>query len=265
MGEIHYPYLFNLFDELNYAGWVGCAYRPLGKTVEGLGWAEPLRHRRAGCRQPILTGKGVTFPCRLSPVTVRMSLQPKMRHSIDEYLTLEASTHEKHEYFQGEVFAMGGASEAHNLIVLNIGAELRNQLKGRPCRVYPSDLRVKVSDTGLYTYPDVIVACGKPQIEQPGDALINPTLIVEVLSDSSEAYDRGKKFEQYRTLASLTDYLLVAQDKALVEHYSRQPEGRWLLFVANHTQQTVPIASLRCELSLAEVYLNVDLDVLPAA
>ena len=186
-----------------------------------------------------------------------MSLRPKTRYTIEEYLALEASTREKHEYLDGEVFDMGGASEAHNVIVGNAVGELRQQLKGKPCRVYPSDLRVKMSPTGLYTYPDVIVVCGKPELEQPGDTLLNPNVIVEVLSESSEAYDRGKKFEQYRSLASLTDYLLVAQDKPLVEHYSRQAEGRWLLAAANRLTDSIEIASIGCSLALREVYLNV--------
>jgi Uma2 family endonuclease len=186
-----------------------------------------------------------------------MSLQPKTRYTVEEYLALERSTQQKHEYLGGEVFAMGGASEAHNVIVGNVLGELRQQLRGKPCRVYPSDLRVKVSPTGLYTYPDVIVVCGTSELEQPGDTLLNPNLIVEVLSESSEAYDRGKKFEQYRSLASLTDYLLVAQDKPLVEHFSRQAEGRWLLSAANRLTDSIEIASIGCSLALAEVYLNV--------
>jgi len=188
-----------------------------------------------------------------------MSLQPKSRYTVEEYLALEASTAEKHEYFNGEVFAMGGASAAHNLIVLNVGSELRQQLRTKPCSVYPSDLRVKVSPAGLYTYPDVIVVCGKPEFEQPGDTLLNPTVIIEVLSESSEAYDRGKKFEQYRSLPSLSDYLLIAQDKPLVEHYSRQPEDRWLLQAANRISDTLLIASVSCRVALVEVYLNVEL------
>ena len=186
-----------------------------------------------------------------------MSVQPKTHYTMEEYLELERSTHEKHELFHGEVFAMGGASEAHNLIVGNVLARLHPLLRGRPCRVYPSDMRVKVTPTGLYTYPDVVVVCDPPQIEQPGDTLLNPILLVEVLSESSEAYDRGKKSEQYRTLPSLTDYLLIAQDRVLVEHYSRQPGDRWLLHAANRLDDSISIASLGCVLPLSEVYFNV--------
>jgi Uma2 family endonuclease len=186
-----------------------------------------------------------------------MSVQPKGRYTVDEYLKLESSTREKHEFFRGEIFAMEGASEAHDLIVLNVGADLRQRLKSQPCRVYPSDLRVKIDPSGLYTYPDVVVVCGQPRFEQPGETLLNPTLLVEVLSESSEAYDRGKKSEQYRTLTSLTDYLLIAQDRVLVEHYSRQPEDRWLLHAASRLEDSIAIASLGCTLPLAEVYFNV--------
>ena len=185
-----------------------------------------------------------------------MSLQPKKRYTLDEYLALERSTREKHEYFRGEVFAMGGASEPHNLIVGNVLASLHGKLRDKPCRVYLSDLRVKINPSGLYTYPDVVVVCGEPRFEV-GDTLLNPTLLVEVLSESSEAYDRGKKSEQYRTLPSLSDYLLITQDRALVEHYSRQPGERWLLHAANTLSDSVAIPSLGCELLLAEVYLNV--------
>ena len=126
---------------------------------------------------------------RRPPALVQpMSIQPKSHYTVEEYLELERSTPEKHEFFRGEIFAMGGASEAHNLIVGNVLARLHPLLRGRPCRVYPSDLRVRISPTGLYTYPDVVVVCGQPQFEQPGDTLLNPTrMLVEVLSESSEA------------------------------------------------------------------------------
>lgn len=187
-----------------------------------------------------------------------MSLQPKTHYTLEEYLALERSTRTRHEYFRGEVFAMGGASEPHNLIVANVLGELRQHLKGKPCRVYPSDLRVRITATGLYTYPDVVVVCGQPQLEKPGDTLLNPTLVVEVLSDATEAYDRGKKSEQYRSLPSLADYLLVAQDRVLVEHYSRQPGDLWLLRAASRLSDRVAVDALGCELPLTEIYLNVE-------
>jgi Uma2 family endonuclease len=188
-----------------------------------------------------------------------VATQPHSKIPVSEYLALELRTHEKHEYLDGEVFAMTGASGPHNLIVTNVVSELRQQLKKRPCVVYPSDLRVKVSSTGLYTYPDAIVVCDKPQFEQPGDTLLNPTVIVEVLSESTELYDRGKKFEHYRTLASLKDYILIDQLVTKVELYSRQPQQRWLLSEANRLTDSISIPSIDCVLSLSEIYDKVEL------
>jgi len=187
-----------------------------------------------------------------------MSLQPKTRYTLQEYLDLEKSTEVRHEYLDGEVFAMGGASWPHVVIVSNIVRHLGNQLEGRGCQVTSNDLRVKVPGTGLYTYPDVTVVCGKPQFEQPGDSLLNPVVVAEVLSDSTEAYDRGKKFEHYRSIDSLTDYVLVSQTEVLVEHYSRQPDGRWLYTAANKTTDSLSITGVGCVLNLAEVYDNVE-------
>ncbi len=127
-----------------------------------------------------------------------------------EYLAWERAAPDKHEFLGGEIFAMAGASFAHNKIVGNIVGELRDALRDRPCDVTPSDLRVKIPAVGLYTYPDAVVVCGEPQFEDDKlDTLLNPTVIVEVLSDSTEAYDRGKKFRYYRTIPSLRDYVLV--------------------------------------------------------
>ena len=140
-----------------------------------------------------------------------MSSLPKARFTPEEYLALERQAEYRSEFFHGEIFAMAGASREHNLIAGNVSRELGNQLKGRPCETYQSDMRVKVSDTGLYTYPDVVVACGELAFEDDEvDTLLNPTLLIEVLSESTESYDRGKKFGYYRTIQSLAEYLLVA-------------------------------------------------------
>ena len=128
-----------------------------------------------------------------------MNPQLKPRLTPEDYLAIERSAEFKSEYFDGEIFAMAGASRAHNSIVLNTGSEIRQHLKNRSCKAYVNDMRVKVNPTGLYAYPDVIVVCGKEQFEDTHlDTLLNPTLIIEVLSDSTEAYDRGRKFEHYR-------------------------------------------------------------------
>jgi Uma2 family endonuclease len=187
-----------------------------------------------------------------------MSVQPKTRHTIEEYLALERSTQQKHEYYRGEVFAMEGASYAHTVIVGNPAREIGQQIKDRPCRVSPPDLRVRVGESGLYTYPDIVVVCGPPRLEQPGDTLVNPAVIIEVLSEATEAYDRGRKFELYQSIPSLTDYVLVAQDTPRIEHFQRQPSGHCLYAAENRLNASVAMASIDCELSRAEVYDKVD-------
>ena len=177
----------------------------------------------------------------------------------EEYLALEREAETKSEYWYGQIYAMSGASEAHNLISANIVAGLHSQFKKRPCKVYPSDMRVKVSPTGIYTYPDVTVVCGKAGFDEGRkDNLLNPTVIVEVLSPSTEAYDRGKKFDHYRTLESLQDYLLVAQESAMILHYARHDDDRWLLTAYYGLDTVAHIESVDCALPLAEVYDKVE-------
>ena len=189
-----------------------------------------------------------------------MPLQPKPHLTPEDYLALERSADFKNEYFAGEIFAMTGASEPHNLIVVNVGAEIRQQLKKRPCKAYVNDMRVKVSPTGLYTYPDLIVVCGKSEFDDTHfDTLLNPTLIIEVLSDSTEAYDRGRKFEHYRKLESLAEYVLIAQHRPHVESYRRQPDQQWLLTESTGLESTLRLHSIDCELALMEVYDKVEL------
>jgi Uma2 family endonuclease len=189
-----------------------------------------------------------------------MVTQTKARYTPEEYLALERKAEYKSEYLTGEIFAMSGASEQHNLIVTNLVGELRAQLKGRPCKTYPSDMRLKVALTGLYTYPDVMVVCGQTLFDdEQQDTLLNPSVIAEVLSKSTEGYDRGEKFAHYRKLESLTDYLLVSQTKHHVEHYVRQPDNQWLLSEAEGLENAVPISSINCVLSLAEVYDKVEI------
>jgi Uma2 family endonuclease len=184
-----------------------------------------------------------------------MPSQAKTRLTVEEYLALERQASCKSEYFNGEVFAMSGASRRHNLISLNIGAELRAHLQQRPCEVYTSDMRVKISRTGLYTYPDVVVVCGDPTFEDAEvDTLLNPLLLVEVLSKSTEDYDRGGKFEHYRTLPSLHEYLLVA---CHVVHYTRQPDNTWLLAETSEITDQIHLPSVDCSLALSEVYAKV--------
>ncbi len=190
-----------------------------------------------------------------------MSTQVKVYYTPDEYLALERQAEYKSEYFNGEIFAMTGASRRHNLVAANVLAALHTQLRKRPCEIYPSDMRVKVSATGLYTYPDVVIVCGEPSFDDKRkDTLVNPTALVEVLSKSTASYDRGEKFEHYRKLTSLTDYLVIAQNKYHVEHYTRQPDNQWLLAETDDIGQTIQIPSIECTLALVDIYDKVEVD-----
>lgn len=184
-----------------------------------------------------------------------MSSQPKNYLTPEEYLASERQADTKHEYFNGDVFAMVGASRKHNLIAGNIFGELRQQLKGKPCEAYTNDMRVRIPATGLYTYPDVIVICGEPKFEDEHiDTLLNPTLIVEVLSESTESYDRGKKAGFYRSVESVAEYLMVSQDEYRVEQYVKQSDGKWLLTDIRALESIVEFASVQCALSMKEIY-----------
>jgi Uma2 family endonuclease len=179
--------------------------------------------------------------------------------TVEEYLARERAAEYKSEYFNGEIFAMAGAKEPHNLIAGNIFGELHAQLKHRPCKVYPSDMRVKVSATGLYTYPDVMVVCGDVQFDDDEeDTVLNPILIVEVMSKSTESYARGAKFEHYGKLASLQEYLLAAQNRPRLELYTKQSVGRWTLSEFESLDDVVKMTSIDCELALKDVYLKVN-------
>jgi len=184
-----------------------------------------------------------------------MSAQPESFLTAQDYLVWERQQETRHEYLEGQVFAMTGASRAHNMLCANILASLHGQLRGKPCEIYVNDMRVKVSETGMYTYPDLVAACGEPRFEdQAVDTLLNPVLIIEVLSDSTERYDRGAKFTHYRSVNSLKEYLLVSQNECRVEHYVRQPGNHWLLTEYQEMQDRIDLNSLDSYLSLAEVY-----------
>ncbi len=181
------------------------------------------------------------------------------RYTPEYYLALERRATCRNEYIDGRIFAMAGASRQHNLIAGNVFGELRTQLRGRPCEAYINDMRLKVTTTGLYTYPDVAALCGEPHFEDTHlDTLLNPSVIVEVLSDSTEAYDRGEKFAHYRRLESLTDYVLIAQDKIRVEHYVRQGD-QWLLSEVNDLSSVVRLSSIGCDVALRDIYEKVEL------
>ena len=184
-----------------------------------------------------------------------MSTVPKTRLTPQQYLALEREAPYKSEYLNGEVFAFAGASKSHNLFVANVVTLLNMQLRARPCTVYPSDMRVKVSETGLYTYPDVTVVCGETELEDEYlDTLLNPTLIVEVLSPSTQRDDRVVKFAHYRRLPSVKEYILIAQDAVRLEQYVRQNDGRWLLTEYSDLEATAEVRSIACELHMKDIY-----------
>ena len=188
-----------------------------------------------------------------------MSTQPKTFLTEEQYLEIERKAEFKSEYFQGEMFAMAGAVEAHNLLVGNLITVFNVQLRARGCRSYPSDMRVQVGKARMCTYPDVSVVCDEPQfLDNRRDNLLNPGLIVEVLSPSTEAYDRGRKFDHYKTIDSLKEYLLVSTDRIHADLYTRQADG-WLLNSADGPQDSLDLQSIGCRLSLAELYAGIEL------
>jgi Uma2 family endonuclease len=188
-----------------------------------------------------------------------MTALPKIRYTPEEYLAIDRQAPFKSEYRAGEIFAMAGASEEHNIITVNVTVTLGSQLRGGPCRPFAADMRVRVGPADLYAYPDVVVVCGERRFaDEQRDVLLNPTVIIEVLSPSTEDYDRGDKFTGYRHLASLQEYLLVAQDRPHVEQYTRQPDGRWLRSEAAHLEAVIHLSSLAADLALSEVYADVN-------
>ena len=187
-----------------------------------------------------------------------MTSFPKTRMTEAEYLAFERKSREKHAFYRGEIFAMAGASREHNLISLNIGAELRQQLKDRRCEAYVGDLRVRIDQLGLHTYPDVVVVCGEPEfLDAEVDTLLNPVLLIEVLSESTEDYDRGMKFKQYRQIPSLKEYLVVSQTEPLVEQYVRRGDTYWELGEVRGLDQKLTLSSVGCELPFSEIFAKV--------
>lgn len=188
-----------------------------------------------------------------------MSALPKQLLTPAEYLDRERKAEFRSEYLRGELFAMAGASFVHTRIANNLVVAFGNSFRDSPCYTLSHDMRVKVEATGLYTYPDVVVLCGPPQLEDArGDTLLNPQVIVEVLSDSTEQYDRGKKFEHYRRIPSLREYVLVAQDRPLVERFVRQPDETWVLTVFVGLTAEFALATAPARVPLADVYRGVE-------
>lgn len=183
--------------------------------------------------------------------------QSERLYTLEEYVALDAAAEYKCEYVDGRVYAMSGGTEPHALVCWNLLGLLHAAFRGRPCRAYPSDLRVKVAETGTYTYPDLSALCGEPAFdERVVDTLLNPSVLVEVLSPSTEAYDRGEKFARYRRVPSLREYVLVAQDRPRVECYTRRGDG-WVLTEASALDAAVELRSVGVTLALGEVYERV--------
>lgn len=187
-----------------------------------------------------------------------MSTLAQPRCTPEQYLAMERQAAHRSEYVNGRVYALAGASHRHNVIVGNTFGELRSRLRGRPCVTYVNDMRVKVIETGLYTYPDVAALCGDPQFEDGHtDNLLNPSVIVEVLSDSTERYDRGEKFAHYRRLESLREYVLVSQHRMRVELFVRQGE-HWVLTELDGPDAVLPLESVGCSIPLGSIYEQVE-------
>lgn len=187
-----------------------------------------------------------------------MSALPKRYLTPGEYLEIERNAEYKSEYHDGEMFAMAGASESHNLIQLNFSGELRQQFRGKSCRAYPSEMRVRIAGV-RYVYPDASAICGDPEFaEDQRDTLLNPSVVIEVLSPSTESYDRDRKFELYKKIGSLREYVLIASDRIHVDLYVRTADGEWIPTSYDEPDETVKLASVGAEVRLADIYEKVE-------
>lgn len=186
------------------------------------------------------------------------------RYTVEEYLALERASETKHEFLNGRIYAMAGCSRQHDRIVVNVSGELRSRLRDTRCRPHSSDLRVKVQSGGLYTYPDVSVSCGEARFEDSDlDTLANPAAVFEVLSPSTEQYDRGLKFQLYQQLESIADIVFVAQTGVFVEHFRRGHEGHWDYKSYRSPDEQLDLANLSCVLPVGEIYRDVDFPAEP--
>jgi len=188
-----------------------------------------------------------------------MAAIPKTLIAEQDYLEDERKSLHKSEYFNGEIFAMAGASKTHNKIVASVILAIGEHLKGKSCSFFPSDLRVHNAENSLYTYSDVTVVCGEEKyLDDEFDTLLNPTVLVEVLSPATEDYDRGTKFKLYRTIPSLQNYLLVSSTEFAAEIYTRQANDEWILNTAQGKSSRIHISALNYDLSLSDIYAQVD-------
>ncbi|SRR6266404_1204974 len=185
---------------------------------------------------------------------------PKERFTLEGYIEFDKNSEERWEYFDGIVISMSGSTLTHNRIAANILTSLRSGARSHGCEALPADMRIKVPKAPPYRYADVVVVCGEPVIEsiQGLDVLVNPRLIVEILSESTEAYDRGKKFLSYQSIESFEEYLLVAQDKPYVTHYVRQADGSWLRTDIEGIDSEIDLVTIPCRITLSEIYAFVE-------
>lgn len=190
-----------------------------------------------------------------------MTAVPKKKLTEAEYLARERDAEFKSEFYAGEMFAMAGASRQHNDIKENLSVEIGGRLKGGPCRTYSADMRVKVKRTGLYTYPDFLIVCGPPEFEvvQGTDTLLNPQVVFEILSESTERYDRGTKFQHFQKLPSVREYVLVSQDRVRVERFVRQPDETWVLTTFDDPGGEFALATVPVRVPVADIYRGVEL------
>jgi Uma2 family endonuclease len=187
-----------------------------------------------------------------------MSTAALNRYTPEEYLAIDRMAEFKSEYIDGEIVAMTGGSRPHNIIVWNLSRFLGNCFEGRPCEAYSNDMRVKIKPSTRYVYPDLVAVCGEPSFEDAEiDILLNPSLVVEVLSRSTQSYDRGDKSAHYRKIESLVEYLLIAQDRVSIEQYRRQGDV-WTLTEITDPGATLVLESVGCEIPVREIYARLD-------
>lgn len=189
-----------------------------------------------------------------------MSSQPKKSYTLEEYFEIELNSEIKYEYWDGQIFAMSGASPEHNKISVNLTIDIGSQLRRRSCELFHSDQRVKVPIWPPYRYPDLVALCGKPEYQEIGGvkALLNPTLIIEILSPSTEAFDRGDKFSYYKSIPTFCEYILVAQHRPHITQLIKQSDNKWLLSEVNELTASIYLTSIDCSLTLNDIYLGVE-------
>ena len=193
-----------------------------------------------------------------------MSTLSKAYLTPEQYLEIDRKAERKSEYFAGEMYVMSGARRAHNVIAANAIRELGNQLLDGPCEIYPSEMRVKVGESGLHTYPDIAIVCGEPKlVDDAFDTLLNPIVLVEILSESTEVYGRTTKFELYGALDSLQEYVLISSLRPSLERYTRRPDGTWNYAAKTAPEDSIELKSVNCRLRVADVYRKVEFAKMP--